>query len=127
VRAVEDAERATADGTGMLLRLAVDYSSRGLLLEAVRAAATASDLERQDIAALLGRAMHGGGPAPDVDLLIRTGGERRLSDFLLWECAYAELLFTPVMWPDYGAEHLEEAIRDFQVRDRRFGRVAAAS
>jgi len=97
------------------------------MLEAVRAAASASDIERQDMASLLGQVMNGGGPAPDVDLLIRTGGERRLSDFLLWECAYAELLFTPVMWPDFTGEHLQEAVGDFQARDRRFGKVAVAS
>jgi undecaprenyl diphosphate synthase len=127
VQEMERAEEATADGERLLLRLAVDYSSRDLMLEAVRAAASASDIERKDMATLLGQAMHGGGPAPDVDLLIRTGGERRLSDFLLWECAYAELYFTTVMWPDYAAEHLAEAIRDFRSRDRRFGEVAAAS
>jgi undecaprenyl diphosphate synthase len=127
---VEDivrAEKETAGGARLNLRLAVDYSSRGLLLEAIRSAAMASDIERHDMATLLGKAMNASGPAPDVDLLIRTGGERRLSDFLLWECAYAELLFTNVMWPDYSATHLEEAIGEFQRRDRRFGAVAAAS
>jgi undecaprenyl diphosphate synthase len=59
----------------------------------------------------------------DVDLLIRSGGEQRLSDFLLWECAYAELFFTPVLWPDFGAEHLAAAVSDFAKRERRFGRV----
>jgi undecaprenyl diphosphate synthase len=127
VRAMERAEEETRHGARLLLRLAVDYSSRDLLLRAIRTAASSPDVEREDLATLLGEAMHGDGHAPDVDLLIRTGGERRLSDFLLWECAYAELLFTPVMWPDYRAEHLEEAIREFRSRDRRFGRVAAAS
>jgi undecaprenyl diphosphate synthase len=70
--------------------------------------------------------MHAEGPSPDVDLLIRTGGEQRLSDFLLWECAYAELLFTPTMWPDFGADELAAAMRDFAARDRRFGRVKLA-
>jgi undecaprenyl diphosphate synthase len=125
--AIEQAEHETAGGRRLLLRLAVDYSSRDLLLQAIRTASIASDIERQDMAALLGRAMHGGGPAPDVDLLIRTGGERRLSDFLLWESAYAELIFTPIMWPDYNGEHLAEAIQDFRSRNRRFGGVAAAS
>ena len=127
VKEMERAEAATAHGDRLDLRLAVDYSSRDTMLEAVRAAVSASDIERQDMASLLGKAMHGGGPAPDVDLLIRTGGERRLSDFLLWECAYAELHFTSVMWPEYEARHLAEAIQDFRARDRRFGRVAAAS
>lgn len=127
VGAMERAEAETQRGERLTLRLAVDYSSRDTLLEAVRAAASASDIERQDMANLLGKAMHGEGPATDVDLLIRTGGERRLSDFLLWECAYAELHFTPVMWPEYESRHLAEAIQDFRSRDRRFGRVAAAS
>jgi undecaprenyl diphosphate synthase len=127
IEAMELAEEQTVGGEKLLLRLAVDYSSRDLLVEAIRASASASDIERQDLSVLLGKAMHGGGHAPDVDLLIRTGGERRLSDFLLWECAYAELLFTPVMWPDYGGTHLAEAILDFRTRDRRFGKVAAAS
>jgi undecaprenyl diphosphate synthase len=127
VRAVEKAEAETAGGRRLLLRLAVDYSSRDLLIEAARKAAVAGAVERHDIARLLGQAMHGGGPAPDVDLLIRTGGEKRLSDFLLWECAYAELYFTPVMWPDFDASHLGAAMADFRNRDRRFGRVAVAS
>ncbi|MDX1492728.1 MAG: polyprenyl diphosphate synthase [Longimicrobiales bacterium] len=127
VRQIEDAEAATRGGDRLLLRLAVDYSSRDLLVEAMRAAATVSELERHDLASLIGRAMHAQEPARDVDLLIRTGGERRLSDFLLWECAYAELYFTPVMWPEYGAEHLEQALAEYRSRDRRFGKVAAVS
>ena len=127
VRAIERSEEATSGGTRLLLRLAVDYSARDLLVEAVRRAATAPDVERNSLANLLGQAMHGGGPAPDVDLLIRTGGEQRLSDFLLWECAYAELYFTPVMWPDFGAAELAEAVREFRSRHRRYGRVAVAS
>jgi undecaprenyl diphosphate synthase len=127
VRAIERAEAETAEGRRLLLRLAVDYSSRDVLLRALRDAAESSSFERHDMAMLLGRAMHASGPARDVDLLIRTGGERRLSDFLLWECAYAELLFTPVMWPDYTGDDLAEAIRDYRSRDRRFGRVAVAS
>jgi undecaprenyl diphosphate synthase len=63
---------------------------------------------------------------PDVDLLIRTGGDQRLSDFLLWECAYAELYFTGAMWPDFGAADLEVAVREFQGRERRFGALPAA-
>ena len=127
VARIEEAEAATSGGDRLLLRLAVDYSSRDMMLEAVRRAALIPDVERSDMAALLGEAMNQAAPAQDVDLLIRTGGERRLSDFLLWECAYAELLFTPVMWPDFGGEHLAEALSDFRERDRRFGMVAAAS
>jgi len=127
VRAIEDAEQVTAGGDRLLLRLAVDYSSRDLLMEAVRRASTATDLECHDMATLLGLAMNAGGPTPDVDLLIRTGGEQRLSDFLLWECAYAELYFTTVMWPDFDGKQLAAALADYRTRDRRFGRIAAAA
>jgi len=128
VAAAEQAEALTAAGRRLLLRLAVDYSSRHTLLEALRFVARSPrrDLGRPELAALLGHAMHAEGPSRDVDLLIRTGGERRLSDFLLWECAYAELLFTPTMWPDFTGEHLVEAMRDFRARDRRFGAVKKA-
>jgi len=128
VQAIEWAEAETASGTRLRLRLAIDYSSRHALLEAVRGAASAKGLaaERPDLAAELGRATHGDGPSPDVDLLIRTGGERRLSDFLLWECAYAELLFTATMWPEFTGEDLAAAMRDFAGRDRRFGNVKLA-
>jgi undecaprenyl diphosphate synthase len=128
--AIQRAEAETAGGCRLTLRLAVDYSSRQMLLTALREAARApgagGELVRPDVSALLGRAMHADGPSPDVDLLIRTGGERRLSDFLLWECAYAELLFTPVMWPDYDAAQLAAALGDFHARERRFGNVAMA-
>jgi undecaprenyl diphosphate synthase len=127
VRLIEEAEAATAGGRRLLLRLAVDYSSRHALLRAVQQATELSDVGPDEMADLLGTAMHGDGPATDVDLLIRTGGEHRLSDFLLWECAYAELIFTPVMWPDFRGDHLAEAISEFRSRDRRFGRVAVAS
>jgi undecaprenyl diphosphate synthase len=65
--------------------------------------------------------------APDVDLLIRTGGEQRLSDFMLWECAYAELVFTPVMWPDFTASDLAQAVGEFRSRERRFGALPRAA
>jgi undecaprenyl diphosphate synthase len=128
VEAIARAEAATAAGKRMTLRLAVDYSSRNALLEAIRLAAEEGiqDLRRGELARMLGRAMNADGPSPDVDLLIRSGGERRLSDFLLWECAYAELYFTPRMWPDFGAADLAAALHDFGRRDRRFGRVALA-
>jgi len=99
VTAIAAAERATTAGRALHLRLAVDYSARA----AIRA----------------GRIL------PDVDLLIRTGGERRLSDFLLWECAYAELYFTDTMWPDFGAADLAAAVREFHSRERRFGGLPA--
>jgi undecaprenyl diphosphate synthase len=126
VRAAEGAERATAHGRRLHLRLALDYSARDALL---RAAALAGGTEptREEFARLLGEATHAGEPAPDVDLLVRTGGEQRLSDFLLWECAYAELVFVPTLWPDFGAEELAAAVAEFRRRQRRFGRVPDAA
>jgi len=86
-----------------------------------------TELSRESFARVLHEAQHGA--APDVDLLIRTGGEQRLSDFLLWESAYAELFFTRRMWPDFDAADLAAAVAEFHARERRFGRVpdAAAS
>ena len=127
VRLIEEAEATTASERRLTLRLAVDYSSRDLLVSAVREAAAGTDLDRASVSVLLGKAMHSDGPAADVDLLIRTGGEKRLSDFLLCECAYAELVFTDRMWPDFHGEALATAVSDFAGRDRRFGCVAEAS
>ena len=127
VRLIQQSERTTAMGRRLSLRLAVDYSSRDLLVSAVRAAAAGPDLDRDSLSRLLGQAMHTEEPAPDVDLLIRTGGEKRLSDFLLWESAYAELVFTDRMWPDFQGEALARAVSEFSSRNQRFGRVAEAS
>lgn len=127
VRTIERAEAATAGGSRLLLRLAVDYSSRDALLRAAKGAAALPALDREGFEALLADAIHAGEEGvPEVDLLVRTGGEQRLSDFLLWECAYAELLFTPRMWPDFDRADLAAAVREFLGRDRRFGAVAAA-
>lgn len=123
--AIERAERETAAGARMHLRVAIDYSAREAILAAARLAAGAQ-VTRDRFAQLLGLVQHGG-TAHDVDLLIRTGGERRLSDFLLWECAYAELWFTPRAWPEFNAELLRQALDDFLSRERRFGAVPAAA
>ena len=107
-------EAASVAGTKMTLRIAFDYSARAAIAEAALAlgpTATVEDLDRR---------IAGPAGAP-VDLLIRTGGEQRLSDFLLWECAYAELWFTDRMWPQFGEEDLAAAIGDFRRRQRRFG------
>lgn len=126
VRTIEAAEAITSGGHRLLLRLAIDYSSRDALVEAARACAPAGPFDRADFEAVLARAIHAGDDGvPSVDLLVRTGGEQRLSDFLLWECAYAELLFTPRMWPDFDGKELAAAVREFHDRDRRFGAVAA--
>ena len=127
VEAIDAAERDTAGGTTLCLRLAVDYSSRDEIMRvAAHAMRTRAALERQLDATPLR-------PLVDVDLLIRTGGEQRLSDFLLWECAYAELYFTDIAWPEFDAESLAAAVQEFSRRNRRFGglqsvvEVAAAS
>lgn len=126
--AIARAERSTAAGRTLDLRIAIDYSARDAILQAARQVAgglSASEpLTRQRFASCLGSATHAPGPSPDVDLLIRTGGERRLSDFLLWEAAYAELLFTDRPWPEFGPPDLADAVAEFRRRDRRFGRVA---
>ncbi len=117
---VEQVEAVTASGSRMHLRVAVDYSARDAILRAV--AAHSGELRgREDFSALLASVDHDRMPTPDVDLLVRTGGEQRLSDFLLWECAYAELLFVRKMWPEFTAEDLAEALADFRGRNRRFG------
>jgi undecaprenyl diphosphate synthase len=119
LRAIKAAEVATGGGTQLLLRLAIDYSARDAILRAAQCLrpGTAS---RDSFGRLLAIVDHGS-PVPELDLLIRTGGERRLSDFLLWEAAYAELFFMPIMWPDFGAEDLRSAVREFGARERRFG------
>ena len=118
VSAIAAAEALTAPGTRLHLRVAVDYSSRNAILEAARLGGL-DDPTREAFAIRLGDTH--GGPAPDVDLLIRTGGEQRLSDFLLWESAYAELFFTARMWPDFHGDDLAAAVAEFRGRDRRFG------
>jgi undecaprenyl diphosphate synthase len=114
VALLEESERKTARCRRLHLRLALDYSSRRKILEtALRMGSTATE---ETFSEALG---------PDVDLLIRTSGEQRLSDFLLWECAYAEMVFTPRMWPVFTGQDLAEAMDEFRRRDRRFGRVAS--
>jgi undecaprenyl diphosphate synthase len=113
---IEAAERATENCETLELRLAVDYSSRDRILEAaVRLGGQAAT--REEFSRLLG---------PDVDLLIRTGGDQRLSDFLLWECAYAEFLFVETCWPDFQPADLKAAVEAFSSRERRFGALPAA-
>jgi undecaprenyl diphosphate synthase len=123
--AIAAAEAATAAGRRLELRIALDYSARDAILRAAQRLAAevgpgAPPPTREAFGALVSAVDHGG-DAPPVDLLVRTGGERRLSDFLLWECAYAELSFTPRMWPDFTPADLAEAIADFHGRERRFG------
>lgn len=120
--AISAAEARTARGSRLHLRVAVDYSSRDAIVDAARRGRL-DDPTRESFASRLGEAQ--GAPAPDVDLLIRTGGEQRLSDFLLWECAYAEFFFTTRMWPDFHGVDLATALAEFRSRERRFGGLAA--
>jgi undecaprenyl diphosphate synthase len=125
-RAVETAEARTEAGRALHVRVALDYSARDAILRAAQRLNAGAEVSRETFARLLGEAIHDRALARDVDLLIRTGGEQRLSDFLLWECAYAELVFTDCMWPDFGKADLEAAVKEFHSRERRFGRVLEA-
>ena len=115
--AIGRAETATAGGEVLHLRIAVDYSARDAILNAAVKAAGTGNLTRETFA----RLVTGEPGLRDVDLVIRTSGEKRLSDFLLWESAYAELHFTERMWPDFEAQDLAEALTSFHRRERRFG------
>jgi undecaprenyl diphosphate synthase len=122
-------ERATAGCGRLHLRLALDYgarqeiadAARRLAVEAARGALRADAIDEARLDAALASE-----PVPDPDLIIRTGGERRLSNFLLWQGAYAELWFTPKLWPDFGGEDFRAALDDFRGRTRRFGGLAVA-
>jgi undecaprenyl diphosphate synthase len=119
------AEADTAGCQSLHLRIALDYSARDAILRAAAALERGIELTRETFSQLIS-----GEPADnprDVDLLIRSGGEKRLSDFLLWECAYAELYFTDRMWPDFDAGDLAIAIGEFHRRERRFGAVPNAT
>jgi undecaprenyl diphosphate synthase len=123
---IERSERATAHCTGMRLRIAVDYSAQHSLIEACRRLRSEDDIDRSRFAETLAAVDHVALPAPEVDLLIRTGGEKRLSDFLLWECAYAELHFVDCLWPDFDERALDDALQEYARRDRRFGAIDAS-
>jgi undecaprenyl diphosphate synthase len=120
-REIERVESVTAGGNRLHLRIAVDYSSRDAIARAVAGVMPELTLDAELLARHLADALtrHSG----DVDLLIRTGGEKRLSDFLLWESAYAELLFTDQMWPEFSVHDLDLALAEFRRRERRFGGV----
>ena len=124
--AIEETERATRDGGKLLLRIAIDYSARDAILRAAQCLRGDTVPSRESFTRLLAIVDHAT-PVPELDLLIRTGGERRLSDFLLWEAAYAELVFSDAMWPEFGADGLSAAVRDFHSRERRFGALTGAA
>ena len=121
--AIGRAEAATASGDVLHLRIAVDYSARDAILKAAAKAAGMGNLTRKTFSQLV----TGEPELRDVDLVIRTSGEQRLSDFLLWESAYAELHFTETMWPDFEAQDLAEALTSFHRRERRFGGLQPVS
>jgi undecaprenyl diphosphate synthase len=122
------AEERTAANSGLKLQVAVSYGGRWDIVQAAqqlaRECATGA-LRPEEITEARFAAATSLGALPDAELLIRTGGEQRLSNFLLWHCAYAELYFTPALWPDFGVADLEEALAFFASRERRFGQVPA--
>jgi undecaprenyl diphosphate synthase len=128
LRSIEQSERLSASCTGMHLRVAVDYSSQYSILKAAQLAARGAsdgDLAADDFERCLEEVDHSVPTAGPVDLLIRTGNERRLSDFLLWECAYAELHFSDCLWPEFDETRFRHALSDYAGRQRRFGGLIA--
>jgi undecaprenyl diphosphate synthase len=128
LREIERAEYLTAGGDGLHLRVAIDYSSRDTITRAAMSILSNTGGEppipAEAVQAMLADSLTRG--STDVDLLIRTGGEKRLSDFLLWEAAYAELLFTDRLWPDFDGSDLDAALEEFEGRERRFGGLGAS-
>jgi len=122
-RTIEESELATAHCSSMHLRIAIDYSARRSLMAVGSRLAAEPCVPHARFLKLLGEVDHCPEPAWDVDLLIRTGGERRLSDFLLYECAYAELCFMDCLWPDFDEQALRSALEEYSRRDRRFGQI----
>lgn len=130
LKSIQQSERSSAAGTGMHLRIAVDYSSQHSIVQAAKLAAgdpNSVNLCSEEFHRMLQAADHSTGCVAPVDLLIRTGNERRLSDFLLWECAFAELHFSECLWPDFDERHFKDALEDYGTRQRRFGALAAKS
>ncbi|HXZ30205.1 MAG TPA: polyprenyl diphosphate synthase [Dehalococcoidia bacterium] len=119
---VKAAVELTKNNTGLTLCLAFDYGGRDEIVRAARRIASAGVLSDTTDESVFAQYLDNPG-IPDPDLIIRTGGESRLSNFLLWQAAYSELYFTPVLWPDFGANDVEEALSEYRRRQRRFGRI----
>jgi undecaprenyl diphosphate synthase len=126
-RSIEDVETHTIEATKLHLRIAIDYSAREALLAAAGRIGRECPPTREAFEQSMYAAIHAAPDTRYVDLLIRTGGEKRLSDFLLWESAYAELYFTDVMWPDFTGDDLAAAVQAFTARDRRYGGIHQAA
>jgi undecaprenyl diphosphate synthase len=123
LEAIGKVEASSRPGGQLHVRLAIDYSGREAIIRAAHEFPQDSDASTDAFARRLAEVEQADQAAPDIDLLIRTGGEQRLSNCPLWEIAYAELYFTPCLWPDFGAADLDAAVQEFRRRDRRFGRV----
>ena len=121
LQGIEEAEALTANNTGLTLSIAADYGGRWDILQAANKliAEGVSEITEDTLAKHLML-----GNAPELDLFIRTGGETRISNFLLWQMAYAELYFTDILWPDFDETALDDAVASFQKRERRFGRTS---
>lgn len=124
VVAIQEAEALTAHGRNLHLRVAIDYSARDSIAQAASLGG-GEPVNRERFAQLLAAANHDPFSVRDVDLLIRSGGEQRLSDFLLWECAYAEFYFTRCLWPEFSENEFLSALSEFEMRERRFGGIPA--
>lgn len=124
VRRIVHVEEQTRGGTSLHLRIAMDYSARDALLTAAGRVAGGITPTREAFERSVHEAVHAPPGTREVDLLIRTGGEQRLSDFLLWESAYAELFFTDILWPDFCEADLASAVQAFAARDRRYGGIS---
>jgi undecaprenyl diphosphate synthase len=119
---VQAAVELTKNNTGLTLCLAFDYGGRDEIVQAARRIASAGILGDNVDESVFARYLYSS-DIPDPDLVIRTGGDSRLSNFLLWQAAYSELYFTPVLWPDFGLKDVEEALSEYERRQRRFGKI----